>query len=149
LAGLLASRFKAPWETAEGEGFIAPWTQQTQLPSGQWGQAGVTYPGQNGVTSGGLNLGNFNAAQLSMGLPVKAWTNASRDGRIPPTVRFILFSNGRMASQSLIDGVVKTWRPKKHVVISSNPRMSQVRKLDNLHRRVVKRLGKMKALKRA
>jgi hypothetical protein len=99
------------------------------------------------VPPAGVNLANFNATQLQYGIPVKVWTNASKDGRIPPTVAFVKFSNGRMASQSLIDGTIKTWRPKKHVVISSNPRMNQIGKLDRLYRRTVKKLKKMKALK--
>ena len=144
LATLALARFKAPWETAPGEGFIAPWTQQQQLPSGLWGQEGVQYGNGKPAFPG---LASMSYAQIKGGVPVKAWTNASKDGRIPASVAFIMFSNGMIASQSLVDGQVKTWRPKKHVVISSNPRMSQIRKLDNLHKRTIKRLVKMKGIK--
>lgn len=142
---LLLARLKLPSETPAGEGFIAPWTQQEQLPSGLWGQEGMQYG--NGRPAIPPGLASMTYAQIKGGAPVKAWSNASRDGRIPASVLFVMFSNGMMASQSLVDGQIKTWRPKKHVVISSNPRMSQIRKLDNLHKRTVKRLVKMKGIK--
>ncbi|MBA7676430.1 hypothetical protein ES703_84671 [subsurface metagenome] len=146
LATLALSRLKLPWETAPGEGIIAPWTQQQQLPSGLWGQEGVQY-GNGQAAPAIAGLAGMSYAQLKGGVPVKSWTNASKDGRIPASVNFVKFSNGMMASQSLVDGQIKTWRPKKHVVISSNPRMSAIRKLDNLHKRTIKKLIKMKGLK--
>ena len=136
LGTLALSRLKMPWETPEGEGFIAPWTQQQQLPSGLWGQEGQAY----GVPAGAPGLAGMTYGQLKGGVPVKAWTNAARNGRSGPTVAFVMFSNGMMASQSLIDGTIKTWRPKKHIVISRNPRLSNIRKLDKLHARMEKTL---------
>jgi len=146
---LLMARLKIPSETPPGEGFIAPWTQQQQMPSGLWGQQDVQYPlGGNGgqqpqvpaVIPGAL--GGMSYAQLKGGVPVKAWTNASKDGRIAPSVAFVKFSNGMMASQSLVDGTISTWRPKKHIVISNNPRLSNIRKLSRVKKRVDKMVKK-------
>ncbi len=121
--GLTAAGMQWPWETPEGEGFIAPWTEQVVLPSGLVGQAGVQYPGEMGL--GGSQV-------------VKSWTNASRDGRIPASVQFFMMANGRIYSRSLVDGQIKSWRPKKHIVISRDPRLSTLKKLQRVHTKVSK-----------
>ncbi len=141
LAGLLAARTKMPWETPAGEGMIAPWTQQYQTPAGDWAQEANRPPAALAAAPMG-GLAGMTYAQLKGGVPVKAWTNASKDGRIPASVNFIKFSNGMMASQSLVDGSIQTWRPKKHIVISSNPRLSNIRKLYRVHKRVTKMVKK-------
>ena len=125
------ARLKMPWETPEGEGIIAPWTQQRQLESGLWGQEGVQYQGA------APGVGAMAGVAI-----VKTWTNAARNGATPATVAFALLSNGKMVSRSLVDGSVKTWRPKKHIVISNNPRISNIRKLDRVHKKVAKTLRK-------
>jgi len=149
VAALAASRIKFPWQTPEGEGFIAPWTEQRQLESGLWGQEGVAEAGGYEVAANGgqVPFGAQTLASLKYGIPVKTWTNASKNGMLPASVQFVMFSTGHIASRSLIDGQIKYWKPKKHIVISSNPRMSMISKLDRTHTRVVKRLKKMKAIK--
>jgi len=128
---LLAARMKLPSETVAGEGFIAPWTQMVQDPAtGQWMQEGAApaafAPGEGG-------------AAMPAGM-VFAWDNRARDGSTPATVRVFQDARGRYYSQSLRTGRIKTWRPKKHVVISSNPRVSSLRKLARLNKRVDKML---------
>jgi len=138
--GLLASRIKFPWQTPAGEGFIAPWQNQQRLPEGLWGIESMQYPQAQVPAVAPQGLAGMTYGQLKGGVPVKAWTNAARNGTSPATVAFVLFSNGMMASQSLIDGQIKTWRPKKHIVISRNPRLSNIRKLDKAHSRMEKTL---------
>lgn len=79
---------------------------------------------------------------------IRQWTNAARNGTTQATVAFIQLANGRVYSQSLVTGRIRTWRPKKHIVLSTNPRMSQIAKLERTYTKVVKKLSKMKALKR-
>ncbi len=50
---------------------------------------------------------------------------------------FSLLSDGRIVVQSP-NGAWKVYRPKKNLVISSNPRLRDIRKLDRMHKRVTK-----------
>jgi hypothetical protein len=90
---------------------------------------------------------NIQAGMIPQQQPINAWTNAARNGTSPATVAFVQMADGRIYSQSLVSGRVRTWRPKKHIVISSDPRMSMISKLDRTHRRVVKRIKKLKGIK--
>ena len=105
-----------PWETPAGEGFIAPWSTSIRLPNGQEGQLGVGYP--------------------SIGI-AKSWSNG-RGGSLG-TVTFFKMLNGSIVYNNLQTGAWGKYRPKKHIVISSNPRLKSLAKLD----RVYKRVGKM------
>lgn len=78
------------------------------------------------------------------GTIVKAWDTApgpgiTGGGAFPV---FALLVDGRIAVFSL-DGSVKTYRPKKHIVIPTNPRLSQIRKLDRTYKRVQKSLRRV------
>ena len=55
---------------------------------------------------------------------------------------FSLLSDGRIVVQKS-NGQWKVYRPKKNLVISSNPRLRDIRKLDRMHRRVVKMMKRM------
>ena len=55
---------------------------------------------------------------------------------------FALLSDGRIVV-SKPNGSWKVYRPKKNLVISSNPRLRDVRKLDRMHRRVVGMMKRM------
>lgn len=101
-----------PWETPAGEGFIAPWTQQVRLPNGQIGQIGVGYP--------------------SLGI-AKSWSTG--------TAVFFLLVDGRITVERK-NGTWKTYRPQKMIVISRNPRISAIAKLDRAHKRVAKLVRK-------
>ena len=105
-----------PWETPAGEGFIAPWSTAIRLPNGQEGQLGSGYP--------------------SIGI-LKSWSNG-RGGSLG-TVTFFKMMNGSVVYNNLQTGAWGKYRPKKHIVISSNPRLKSLAKLD----RVYKRVGKM------
>ena len=65
-------------------------------------------------------------------------------------VHFFKLIDGRIMSWNGAKEEWKIWRPKKHVVISNNPRMSQIRKLERLYDRTIRKLAKKsKALKLA
>ncbi len=107
-----------PWETPAGEGFIAPWTQQVGLPSGLTGQVGAAYPG----AFGGIGV-------------AYSWSTG--------TAVFFRLMDGRIAVQRK-NGVWKIYRPKKHIVLSTNPRLSQLRKFDRAYSRLNKMVSKFK-----
>lgn len=55
---------------------------------------------------------------------------------------FALLSDGRIVV-SKPDGSWKVYRPKKNLVISSNPRLRDIRKLDKMHKRVTGMMKRM------
>lgn len=110
----LGEGFKMPWETPAGEGFIAPWTEQVMLPNGEIGQLGKAYPALNIAYS---------------------WATG--------TAVFFRLTDGRIAVQKK-NGVWKIYRPKKHIVLSTNPRLSQLRKFDRAYTRLNKMVTKFK-----
>ena len=55
---------------------------------------------------------------------------------------FALLSDGRIVVAKP-NGSWKVYRPKKNLVISSNPRLRDVRKLDRMHKRVTKMMRRM------
>jgi len=149
--GVGLARAKFPWETGTGQGMISPLSAQVQDPAtGMWYQEGQL-PGQAlALTQGAAMVPGTAAGALGDVMVRKTWTNASRDGRIPATVESIMLTNGKVITRSLITGEIKTHRPKKHIVISSNPRMSSIGKLERTYNRVIRKLAKKsKALKLA
>lgn len=113
---------RLPWSTPIGEGFIAPWTPNVAIgwegqPSNVvYGQTGKDYPG-------------YLEPHKLPSPPVKYWYANG--------IPFARLADGRIACERR-DGVVKVWRPKKHIVISNNPRLSQLRKLDRVYKKVTK-----------
>lgn len=116
LQGLIG---QAPWETPTGEGFMAPWTTDVLLPNGQRGQLGKGYP--------------------SIGI-LKSWSNGP--GGSKGNVVFFKMMNKTVIYNVLTSGAWGKYRPKKHIVISSDPRLSNIRKLDRAHKRVTKMVAK-------
>ena len=107
-----------PWETPEGEGFIAPWTPQTLLPSGAVGQIGKAYPSEGIAYTWSTNPAN----------PEAGWI-------------FYRLTNGKIGTFTK-KGIWKEWRPQKHIVVSRNPRMgtliSATKRLDKMNNRLGK-----------
>ncbi|GAI06736.1 unnamed protein product, partial [marine sediment metagenome] len=62
------------------------------------------------------------------------------------TAVFYRLIDGRIAVQRK-NGLWKVYRPKKHIVINTNPRMSQVSKLFRTCTKITKRLAKTRYLK--
>ena len=126
-----------PWQTPTGEGFIAPWTGEQRLPSGLFGQTGVDYPQEIETRMYSTPKGPAS--------PTRVWNNAFVDAngqKHLPSVVFAKMSNGYMMSQSVATGEYSFWRPKKHIVISTNPRISHIKKLERVHKKVSKMLAK-------
>jgi len=123
--GLLLSRLKFPWETPTGEGFIMPWTEQVPL-NGLWGVEGKPYPGVAGQIPGALG------AQVAY-----SWNTG--------TAVFYRLTDGRIAVQRK-NGVWKVYRPKKHIVVPSNPRIGTLTRamtrIDRLSKKLAKKLPK-------
>lgn len=107
-----------PWDTPPGEGFIAPWTEQVTLPGGLTGQLGAEYPN----AFGGVGV-------------AYSWSTG--------TAVFFRLMDGRIAVQKK-NGVWKIYRPKKHIVLSTNPRLNQLRKFDRAYSRLNKIVKKFK-----
>jgi len=108
-----------PWETPAGEGFMAPWTPQAQLPYGAGvGQIGKGYPSAGIVGSWSTNPAN----------PEAGWI-------------FFWLSNGKIGTFTG-RGIWKEWRPHKHIVVSRNPRMGTLiaatKKIDKMNSRLGK-----------
>jgi len=119
-----------PWETATGQGFIAPWTEMIETPGG-WaaleGRQAITPPG------GGDPV-------------VSSWNTNPEDPRYGWT--FYRLASGKMATMTK-QGMWKTWRPKKHIVLPrGTTTLSQAvkaqRYLDRLWKTVAKRTKAIK-----
>lgn len=140
LAQLLG--LQMPWETGAGEGFIAPWTRpQVRDEQGLWVTA-ATRPDLFAGQGSSQALAVMGAGALGGTMVRKIWNNASKDGRVPATVESVMLTNGTVITRSLITGEIKKHRPKKHIVISSNPRLSSLAKLDRVQKRVSKMVRK-------
>ncbi len=91
-------------------------------------------------------LGTLSRGQEFPGGPfvVKTWDTAPGSGVTGGGAWpiFALLSDGRIVV-SKPNGRWKVYRPKKNLVISSNPRLRDVRKLDRMHKRVVKMMKSM------
>jgi hypothetical protein len=121
-----------PWQTPPGEGFIAPWSEAYQGPTGKWwGEA-------RGVGPVMIGPGEW---------ILKFWHNGS-PGR-SPTVLFWK-TNKRVFYRNAQTGAWGTFIPKKPVVISRDPRISQFNKIERVYDRITRKIAKKsKALKLA
>jgi hypothetical protein len=127
VAGILSALgMKFPWQTQAGEGFIAPWTDSTFVDDPN--------SAQDWVQTGNLPVLPGAGVQI-----VGQWNTRPDKPEYGQT--FYKLSDGRLATLKKT-GVWKVWRPKKHVVISSNPRVSSIKKLDKIHAKVGKMLSK-------
>ena len=123
-----AGGLQFPWETAPGAGMIAPWTTQFVGPTGKIYQKGVPLAQPVQITPGEWIL--------------KWWTNASAQYGLPATVAFYK-TNRRVFYRNLITGEWGTFRAKKNIVLSSDPRMSHVRKFHRANKKLTKMLKKV------
>jgi hypothetical protein len=109
-----------PWQTPGGMGFIAPWTEAYQGPTGLFYEVGKP----------------FEPVMIAPGEWIlKRWDNGSAASA--PTVQFFK-TNKRVFYQNLITGEWGTFRQRKPIVISHDPRMSKVAKIDRLHNKLKK-----------
>jgi hypothetical protein len=96
-------------------------------------------PGVNGGV-----LGAFGAGLGGVTIR-KVWDNSFIDPqgvKHPASVQSVMLTNGTIYTRSALTGEIKKHRPKKHIVISSNPRMSALRKLDRAHSKMEKLVRK-------
>lgn len=114
LGGYAAGRTLFPWETPAGEGFVAPWSERP-------GQVSPALPGAGGLPGAGVGV-------------AYAWNTG--------TATFYRLTDGKIAVQRK-NGTWKTYRPKKHIVVSSNPRMGTLIKATKKLNKLNARLGKI------
>lgn len=109
-------------------------------------QLAPTGGGQSTMAMQQTPLGQLSRGQEFPGGPfvVKTWDTypgpgVTGGGQWPI---FALLSDGRIVV-SKPNGSWKVYRPKKNLVISSNPRLRDVRKLDRMHKKVTKMMRRM------
>jgi len=107
---------------------------------------------ETGVISGpgaGTALGGPGVAEPSNSIVKKRWETRVYSNTYGYTkINFYLLTNGIVLVYNNSSGAWTSYRPKKHIVISSNPRISQIAKLERVYTKVIKRLAKKsKALK--
>jgi len=120
-----------PWESADGEGMIAPWTPKVKDENGKYVSA-KTRPDLFGGTS---PLGDIAGKRV-----VKSW-----DANGWP---FSMTSDGRIYTMTK-SGITKSWKPKKPIVMvrgktSLAGAVKAQRYLDHMWRTVAKRTKALK-----
>jgi len=103
-----------PWETPEGEGFIAPWTPT--------------------ISMGQLTL---QAPQVPGDMVVSAWNTNPQDTRYGWT--FYRLASGKMGTYTKT-GMWKTWRPYRSIVIGKSLTASNVKRVSTRLKSHVKAL---------
>ena len=112
---------------------------------------GITGGGLFGTTGsmqvGGVPLGGPGVAEPPTAMVEKAWKVMVHKNTGPLGVLsgesnwwiyFWKLRDGRVMMWDPGNNRAKIWRPKKHIVISSNPRLSQLKKLDGTYNKVQK-----------
>ena len=134
-----AVRTKWPWQTAEGEGMIAPWSQMIESAVG-WTQEG-------GVQGVGGAPGAFGGGTIG-GTVVGGWTNAAKNGSTPATAEYLRMVDGKIYVRSLKTGVVKRVpRPRivhLHSKMNLGTYIRAERMLDRMAGRIAKRTKSLK-----
>ncbi len=134
-----------PWETPPGEGFIAPWTGEMEVAPGVTGVTGVDYPGIiEGFIPGRV-------APYGKSVIVKIWNTNPEAPQYGQA--FAMDADGWIYTQKK-NGVVKRWKPAKHLVIPTNINKLPVgrlvraeRLIDRLMRKVARRSPSLKLAK--
>lgn len=109
--------------------------------------------GGNGAapTIPGVDLGGPGVKEPAPGTFKRTWNTWVWDkerGKVK--MQFWTLFDGRVLMYHHDKGYYKIWRPKKMVVLSSDPRMSQIRRLERVYDRTIRKLAKKsKALKLA
>lgn len=131
-------RTKWPWQTVEGEGMIAPWSQMTETSQGWVQQGGVQ------------GVGGIPGAVGAVGTVARSWTNAAKDGSTPATANFIQMVDGRIYAQSLKTGVIRRVPKPRMVHLHSNMSLGTYIRAEKMLDRMAGRIAKRtKSLKRA
>ncbi len=97
----------------------------------------------------GVSVGGPGYKEPPPAMVAKQWHTKveMKDGR-DVMIQFYLLHDGRIMANNPYTGSWKIWRPKKSIVISSDPRISSIMKLERVYNKVIHRLAKKsKALK--
>jgi len=145
---------RAEYLEAMGEKFAPPLPGNGIVPytmgPGTTPPAQVLPPGDIGVVNGVPISGPFLPEPPNV-MVSKSWAIKVSDKNLHSFfVYFWKLIDGRIMCYNPEKHEWKIWRPKKHIVISSDPRMSNIRKLERTYNRVIRKLAKKsKALKLA
>ncbi len=86
----------------------------------------------------------WDVAEPPAGMVKKRWETRVYDNELGYIkLNFYALTDGRIAMYHNYKKYWKMWRPKKHIVLSSDPRMSNLRKLDRVYKRTQKTLRKI------
>jgi len=98
---------------------------------------------QSGIVVGGIPFTGPGVLEPPAQLVAKSWkTKAFANQGGEYWVYYWRLLDGRMVCLNNAKGTIKIWRPKKNVVVSSNPRMSDIKKLERLYNKVIKDMAK-------
>ena len=101
----------------------------------------VTMPGGRQIAIDGIPVGGPGVPEPPKYMIAKEW-NVKVDSKQYGTFRmyYFMLHDGRCMSYHSPTKGWKIWKPKKHIVISSNPRVKMLSKLNRLNKRVEKML---------
>jgi len=107
---------------------------------GNGGGNGAEVALRNGAAINGVPVGGPGMPEPSKFMIAKEWTIRmdSKEGDF--NMHFFRLIDGRVMSHNTRTKIWKIWRPKKHIVISANPRVKTLGKLARLNKRVEKML---------
>ncbi len=116
---------------------------------GGLGGGGVT--GGGAVTVDGVPISGPGVPEPPQAMVAKQWVTLAHSNVVGNYyIYFFKLVDGRIMCYNAAKKEWKIWRPKKMIVLSPDPRMSMIRKLDRVYNRTMKRLAKKsKALKLA
>jgi len=120
----------------------------TSLISGALGGGGV---GGGAVSVGGVPISGPGVPEPPANMVSKQWVTLAHSNTVGNYyIYFFKLIDGRIMCYNPAKKEWKIWKPKKMIVLSPDPRMSQIKKLDRVYNRTMRTLAKKtKALKLA
>ena len=116
---------------------------------GTGGGSVVTTAGETGIGPGNVPISGPGVPEPPRAMVAKQWVTKVYANDIGSYfVYFFKLIDGRIMSYNARLREWKIWRPKKNIVISSDPRISGIMKLERVYNKVIRRLAaKSKGLK--
>ena len=134
-----------PWVVG---GALAAWDLFGSGIGGDPGGGVVTTPSSNGAVSGAaaaapIPLVGPGVPEPPGSIVKRRWETRVYDNELGYVkMNFYSLTDGRIAMYHNYKKYWKVWRPKKNVVISSNPRLKDLKKLDRVYKRTQKMVRK-------
>lgn len=97
----------------------------------------------SGTTVNGVSFGGPGVPEPPAAIVAKAWkTKAFSKTAGEYWVYFWRLTDGRMMCWNAAKRQVSIWRPKKNVVISTDPRMSQIKRLERTYHKTITKMAR-------